>query len=1478
MLADLKEQLKKSRWLNPLSHHVYYQYLLWRDKRRDRDAEDGKKMKRRQALSKKIYKQVSHKESEENREKKRQIWTFNAGNSFTGNPKWLFIYVNNYRKDDIDAYWLCSNDQTVRYVRRLGYKAFSFKSAAGIALQKKTHVYVVEQVKESLPENMPDDVVYLNLFHGVGCKSIEKRLKYGYLVERVAKKYIRYNDFCQKHMLFLVTSELMEKHFKEQLGLRNDMIIRAGYPRCLYQKQYKPIATFDHDILKQKGLPAGTKIAAYVPTFRDNDKYDFWAHAVPDFEMLIDVLRRNNLLLIIKMHPLMENNPHYIFVKEKYKDEPRLLFWDNQLDIYEIFSNIDVGIIDYSSIFYDMLAGGVKHFIRYFFDYNNKENMRDPVFDPKEMTCGRICETFSDLLKALETYESDPADDQKRIFDLFWSYSDEQSMDRIVDAARSYHPRNDLTLPTLYSFDIFDTLIARSTSDPVSVFYYVQEKMEESGESFPAYLKNRYPSVRSACESDMRELVNKKNPNAASECLEISFDSIFQKMQGHYGLSDRQVELLKEWELEAEYRVSIPIRKRIDHVLELLDRGETVVLISDMYLPEEFVRRLLVKAEPRLGEVPLFLSSSYGVRKVKRQLFIKAYLSFDNYNFSSWIHYGDNPEGDGRFPGELGITPVLHQTPVFNEYEQELADTVSTFDGFLVAAAMQRFRNQCADPYAYFSFAVASLYFVPYISWVVRDAERRGIRKLYFISRDGFYLKLIADEIIRVRGKSIETAYIYGSRRAWRVPSFIDGEDEEFFSTFGNMAGVDSRKKLVQALLLDDEKFDTFFPGLKYLKSIRKISPEMLKSIVGVVSSNDDYRAYLRDTAAEARPIVEKYIQQTTDFSERSAYVEYWGRGYTQSCYARLLRHASGMNNLEVPYYYVRSIYPGEEGLPRWNFSVNQKRFVFAEPLFANLPYKSIESYKEGSDGWVVPVIVPAENNMALHEAMAVYLPAFAREYARLDTLDAEKLDQDLFDFSIQYFDNHQRDQLIAQTFGSLKYAEGMFGSKKEYAPSATRKMIREIESGTSVRNVTLSKEMTMARSSSVMAKKFENLAVTLPEVRKKDKAYKAALDVEKKQLEKDSSTVIRELRMLSDRKKPLQETYNELARKRPLRSKLVMITPPGGEADSLWSLKRYLSGRSDILAEELTLTDSSAELPETIVDARCIVVTRPYTLFSTIRMREGCRLCYFPENAVQMHLETEKTYSEQVWSDYLKNNRFDYITVPGGVVREQMTADLKGMTESVVPLGSPATDVFFSQEFHAQAKKQIHQLLPGSVRRKIILYLPDSDKEKEGSGALDADSCKMLMDVLGDEYLLLVYRAQKEGRPPMSMVSDAKRRVQDITGQCSVRAAMVCADILLGDGTDVFWEGLLLNKPMYLVQNHLMENERRKEIIKQAVSSVRVVSDVYRLASELQKEDGNKEIQTDRQQEKSVSDLYFGYCKGKSAQSIVELIFPAEK
>ena len=296
---------------------------------------------------------------------KNRTWAFNAGNTFSGNPKYLFLYINKYRKD-IDAYWLCDNEATVQYIRRLGYNAFQFSDKEAHSLEVRTGVYVVEQVKESIPERM-GKVKLLNLYHGVGCKSIERRVNTGFLNEKIIKKYIRYNQFYYDRQLFLVTSPLMEKHFIYQCGLKKEQVVRGGYPRCMYQKYFEKANTFDHDIRKRKGLGPDTKIAAYVPTYRDNAPLGFMSLAIPDIERLIQKLEENNMLMIFKMHPLIEGDFEYVQLKEKYKDHPRLLFWDNQEDFYEIFDEIEVGIIDYSSIFYDMLAGGTKYFIRYFF-------------------------------------------------------------------------------------------------------------------------------------------------------------------------------------------------------------------------------------------------------------------------------------------------------------------------------------------------------------------------------------------------------------------------------------------------------------------------------------------------------------------------------------------------------------------------------------------------------------------------------------------------------------------------------------------------------------------------------------------------------------------------------------------------------------------------------------------------------------------------------------------------------------------------------------------------------------------------------------------------------------------------------------------------------------------------------------------------------------------------------------------------------
>ena len=167
--------------------------------------------------------------------------------------------------------------------------------------------------------------------------------------------------------------------------------------------------------------------------------------------------------------------------KKAYLNCPWLIFWDNSNDIYEIFHKIDLAIIDYSSIFYDMIAHGVKHFIRYIFDYEDKEKVRDFVFDYMEMTCGPVCKDFDDLLEALSNYHKVDLDHELcRIKKLFWEYEEGHSLNEIIEQAIEFQPCEESTLPTLYSFDIFDTLIARSTLQPIGVFWYVQEKVSGS--------------------------------------------------------------------------------------------------------------------------------------------------------------------------------------------------------------------------------------------------------------------------------------------------------------------------------------------------------------------------------------------------------------------------------------------------------------------------------------------------------------------------------------------------------------------------------------------------------------------------------------------------------------------------------------------------------------------------------------------------------------------------------------------------------------------------------------------------------------------------------------------------------------------------------------------------------------------------------------------------------------------------------------
>lgn len=60
-----------------------------------------------------------------------------------------------------------------------------------------------------------------------------------------------------------------------------------------------------------------------------------------------------------------------------------------------------------------------------------------------------------------------------------------------------------------------------------------------------------------------------------------------------------------------------------------------------------------------------------------------------------------------------------------------------------------------------------------YVSWVLEEARKRQIKRLYFLARDGQIFYEIARIICKERNLDIECRYLYCSRIAWRVPQYF---------------------------------------------------------------------------------------------------------------------------------------------------------------------------------------------------------------------------------------------------------------------------------------------------------------------------------------------------------------------------------------------------------------------------------------------------------------------------------------------------------------------------------------------------------------------------------------------------------------------------------------------------------------------------------------------------------------------------------
>ena len=344
--------------------------------------------------------------------------------------------------------------------------------------------------------------------------------------------------------------------------------------------------------------------------------------------------------------------------------------------------------------------------------------------------------------------------------------------------------------PQLHSFDIFDTVLTRTFAVPGDLFVALGEEAGRRG--LLLIVPEEFARKRMAADSAARRTAPAHEPGLGE---------IYAVLACDLGLAPAETGRLRELELEMEEAALQPVPGMQQRVAAAREAGRRVVFISDMYLPAAFLERVLTKYGFFQAGDRVYVSGEARASKAGGQLYLQI-LSELGVPPGDWVHLGDNELADNLVPKKLGIStePVTAVRLSRYEWIARGEGSVAPVWRSRLAAAMRLARLEGAGlPDARrviwsTGAGVAGPLLFGFVYWCLRQAQERGVQRLYFIARDGQVLHRLACQISAAWGFNIECRYLYGSRQAWRVPALngVGAEEVEWAAPSNHELSVEN--------------------------------------------------------------------------------------------------------------------------------------------------------------------------------------------------------------------------------------------------------------------------------------------------------------------------------------------------------------------------------------------------------------------------------------------------------------------------------------------------------------------------------------------------------------------------------------------------------------------------------------------------------------------------------------------------------------
>lgn len=326
----------------------------------------------------------------------------------------------------------------------------------------------------------------------------------------------------------------------------------------------------------------------------------------------------------------------------------------------------------------------------------------------------------------------------------------------------------------IIAFDIFDTLLTRPFLDADYVKHLLHEEHKKAG-------RQGFRDARVREEGAARQAKGR----------DVDIHEIYRHLAKT--CRDGRDTWTPDREIELEILSVRPRREAVALFEFAIRSGKKIVLASDMFLPRAVIEEMLKRCGVK-GWDTLYLSSEIGLRKDSGKLY-RHILQQEGIEPKQMVMIGDNERSDVQIPLDLGIRTVhLVKPQNIMRAMPRLASLIPdagkapVADQFLFGAIAAE--NYGAITYPDFSsddmfgaspraigYGLLGPITVAFSQWLLDQAQESGIDRLYFLAREGKFLKTVFDRWQANSCETIESKYLLVSRRAVTVPCIRSVDD-----------------------------------------------------------------------------------------------------------------------------------------------------------------------------------------------------------------------------------------------------------------------------------------------------------------------------------------------------------------------------------------------------------------------------------------------------------------------------------------------------------------------------------------------------------------------------------------------------------------------------------------------------------------------------------------------------------------------------